>query len=79
MAAPRCGKESVSLRLRNIRVVAIHHRTDALYGEHLGGIRRPGDECVEPGTFPWLERREHVIGEIPPRITAPYARPNRWT
>src|SRR5688500_3195329 len=69
------GKESVVVRRRGVRVVRIHHLGDALYGEHLGGIGRPGDEHLELGAFAALELREHVIGEVAPRVTAPDPQP----
>src|ERR1044071_3609750 len=70
------GKESVGLfRIRGIRVVRVHHLFDAPHCEHLGGIRRPGNERFERIAFITLEGREDVVRQISPRITASYPQP----
>src|SRR5688572_29908137 len=71
--ASRRSKESFSYGRRIVRVVRVHHRDDALRGEHLGGVRRPGDDRFELLAFRRLELREHVIGEIASRVSAPDA------
>src|SRR5678809_1292946 len=75
------GKESinvgrVSVRgCRGNRVIHVHHFRDAFRGKHLGGIRRPRDERFELGLFTSLEPCEHVIGQIPPAVSAPDSQP----
>src|SRR4051812_28237700 len=50
------AKDSVS-RVRGLRVVNVHHLEDAVRGEHLGGVGRPGDEPIEIGLLVRLELR----------------------
>ena len=56
-------------------VERVHHRRDPGRDEHLRRIGRPRGHAVDLFRFVGLEPREHVIGQIPPRLPSALPRP----
>src|SRR5215472_14427065 len=56
-------------------VELVHHRGDPAGDEHFRRVGRASDHALDVRRFVFLEPREHVIREIPSRISAPDAQP----
>src|SRR5688572_18772185 len=54
----------------------VHHRADALGDEQLDGVRRAAHRLGHDRPLVRIERRQHVIREVPPGIAAPDTDPH---